>query len=49
MICGMLMTMTNLIKAEYNRTQDKELYEKYDLSDEEVAFIESMVRPEVGV
>lgn len=28
MICGMLMTMTNLIKAEYNRTQDKELYEK---------------------
>ncbi len=28
MICGMLMTMTNLIKAEYNCTQDKEQYEK---------------------
>lgn len=27
---------------------DKELYEKYNLSDEEIAFIESMVRPEVG-
>lgn len=28
---------------------DKELYKKYNLSDEEIAFIESMVRPEVGV
>lgn len=28
MICGMLMTITNLIKAEYNCTQDKEQYEK---------------------
>lgn len=27
---------------------DKELYKKYNLSDEEIAFIESMVRPEVG-
>lgn len=27
---------------------DKELYEKYKLTDEEIAFIESMVRPEVG-
>ena len=27
---------------------DKELYEKYNLSDGEIAFIESMVRPEVG-
>lgn len=28
---------------------DKELYQKYNLSDEEIAFIESMVRSEVGV
>ena len=28
---------------------DKELYEKYKLSKEEIEFIESMVRPEVGV
>lgn len=28
---------------------DKELYQKYNLSDEEISFIESMVRPEVGV
>ncbi len=28
---------------------DKELYQKYNLTDEEIAFIESMVRPEVGV
>lgn len=28
---------------------DKELYEKYNLSKEEIDFIESMVRPEVGV
>lgn len=27
---------------------DKELYAKYKLTDEEIAFIESMVRPEVG-
>ena len=28
---------------------DKELYEKYKLTQEEINFIESMVRPEVGV
>lgn len=28
---------------------DKELYEKYNLSQEEIDFIESMVRPEIGV
>ena len=28
---------------------DKELYEKYKLSKEEIEFIESMVRPEIGV
>lgn len=28
---------------------DKELYEKYNLNKEEIEFIESMVRPEVGV
>ena len=28
---------------------DKELYQKYNLNEEEIAFIESMVRPEVGV
>lgn len=28
---------------------DKELYEKYKLTQEEISFIESMVRPEVGV
>ena len=28
---------------------DKELYEKYNLTKEEIQFIESMVRPEVGV
>ena len=28
---------------------DKELYQKYNLTEEEIAFIESMVRPEVGV
>ena len=27
---------------------DKELYEKYKLSKEEIEFIESMVRPEIG-
>ena len=27
---------------------DKELYEKYKLSEEEIKFIESMVRPEIG-
>ena len=27
---------------------DKELYEKYKLTQEEIGFIESMVRPEVG-
>ena len=28
---------------------DKELYSKYNLTDEEITFIESMVRPEIGV
>ena len=28
---------------------DKELYAKYKLTDEEITFIESMVRPEIGV
>ena len=28
---------------------DKELYVKYMLTDEEISFIESMVRPEIGV
>lgn len=28
---------------------DKKLYEKYNLTDDEIAFIESMVNPEVGV
>ena len=40
-----LIPMQNFSKS----WTDKELYAKYKLTDEEIAFIESMVRPEIGM
>ena len=33
---------------EYDAVLDKELYEKYGISDEEIAFIDSMIKPMDG-
>ena len=47
---AMAKVYTLIPMQDFSKTwTDKELYQKYNLSNEEIAFIESMVRPEIGV